>query len=55
MLNPVTGTPAKVRFSLPEGSPRRVSVYRNELEYYYGPRQYVRIQFDRDGAIVTSR
>jgi hypothetical protein len=55
VVNPVTGTPANVRFSLPEGSPRRVNVYARELEYYYGPRQYVRIQFDRDGAIVTSR
>jgi hypothetical protein len=55
LINPVTGTPNAVRFSLPEGSPRRVSVYRNEVEFTYGPRQFVRIQFDRDGAQVISR
>jgi hypothetical protein len=44
-----------VRFSLPEGTPRRVVVRENEIEFRYGLRQFVRIQFDEDGALVTSR
>jgi len=55
MINPVTKQPTQVRFTLPEGTPRRVIVERNEIEFFYGLRNFVRIQFDRDGAIVTSR
>ena len=55
LLNPVTRQPDRVRFTLPEGAPRRVDTRRNEIEFNYGPRQFVRIEFDRDGAIVTSR
>lgn len=55
LLNPVTNAPTTVRFSLPPGTPRRVEVERREIEFDYGPRRYVRIRFDRDGAEVTSR
>jgi hypothetical protein len=55
IVNPVTKTPTTVRFSLPEGSPRRVTLRENEIEFHYGLRHFVRIQFDEDGAIVTSR
>lgn len=55
VLNPVTRQPAKVRFTLPEGTPQRVDTGANNLEFVYGPRQFVRIEFDRDGALVTSR
>jgi hypothetical protein len=55
IVNPVTKTPTIVRFSLPEGSPRRVIVRENEIEFFYGIRHFVRIQFDEDGALVTSR
>ena len=55
MLNPVSNQATTVRFALPEGTPRRVNVSRNQIEFDYGPRQYVRIRFDREGAEVISR
>jgi len=55
LINPVTNQPATVRFTLPEGTPRRVNVSRNEIEFSYGLRRFVRIQFDRDGAEVVTR
>lgn len=55
LLNPITKQPTRVRFNLPEGTPRRVIVDRNEIEFFYGLRHFVRIEFDREGAIVTSR
>ena len=55
LINPVTKQPTSVRFSLPEGTPRRVVVTRDSIEWVYGLRQWVRIEFDRDGATVISR
>jgi hypothetical protein len=55
IVNPVTKTPTMVRFSLPDGTPRRVIVRETEIEFSYGLRHFVRIQFDEDGAVVTSR
>jgi hypothetical protein len=55
IVNPVTNQPATVRFSLPEGSPRRVVVTRDSIEFIYRIGQWVRIDFNRDGAKVTSR
>jgi hypothetical protein len=55
ILSPVTKEPTPVRFMLPEGSPKRVNVGDRDIEFRYGPRQFVRIEFDKDGAIITSR
>ncbi len=55
ILNPVTKQPNTVRFILPEGSPRRVDVRGNSIEFFYRIGQWVRIEFDRDGAQVTAR
>lgn len=55
ILNPVSRQPTPVRFILPEGKPRRVHVTRDSIEFVYGLRQWVRIEFDRDGVQVTSR
>ena len=55
LLNPLTGVPATVQFSLPAGSPRNVVVSRRELAFVYESGQLVRIRFDRRGARVTSR
>jgi hypothetical protein len=55
MINPTTNQPTQVRFTLPEGSPRRVIVNRNSIEFVYALRTWVRIEFDRDGAMVTAR
>jgi hypothetical protein len=55
LLNPVTNQPTTVRFTLPEGTPRRVIITRDSLEFIYGLRQWVRIEFERDGVRVTSR
>ena len=55
ILNPLTKQPNSVRFSLPEGTPRRVQVTRDSIEWHYGLRNWVRIEFDRDGATVISR
>ena len=38
-----------------DGTPRRVMVRRNEIEFDYGLRRFVRIEFDQDGAQVISR
>lgn len=54
LLNPITKEPTTVRFTLPEGSPKRVHLRSNEIEFDYGIRRFVRITFDRDGAMVTS-
>jgi hypothetical protein len=55
LQNPLTLQPTPVRFTLPEGTPRRVLVHRRDIEFIYGPRQFVRIEFDRDGAQVVAR
>jgi outer membrane biosynthesis protein TonB len=55
IMSPVTNQATPVRFSLPEGNPRRVHVRRNEIEFDYGIRHFVRIEFDNEGAMVTSR
>lgn len=55
IANPITGRAETVRFSLPEGEPRNVRTNRHSIEFVYGPRQFVRIEFDRDGPMVTSR
>jgi len=55
ILNPVSKQPTSVRFILPEGTPRRVHVTRDSIEWVYGLRQWVRIEFDRDGVQVTAR
>ncbi|MBI3412245.1 MAG: hypothetical protein HY040_28270 [Planctomycetes bacterium] len=55
LLNPVTKEPTTVRFILPEGTPRRIQVRENQLEFNYGLRRFVRIEFDNEGAQVVSR
>jgi hypothetical protein len=55
ILNPVSKQPTTVRFTLPEGTPRRVVTTRDSIEFIYSLRQWVRIEFDRDGVTVTSR
>lgn len=55
IVSPVTKQPTPVRFTLPEGTPKRVQLLPDGIEFIYGPRRFVRIQFDNDGAFVTSR
>jgi hypothetical protein len=55
VVNPVTKQPANVRFTLPEGTPRRVVTTRDSIEFIYSLRQWVRIEFDTDGVKVTTR
>jgi hypothetical protein len=55
LINPVTNQPTKVRFTLPDGTPRSINVRRNEIEFRYGLLRFVRIEFDKDGAQVVSR
>ncbi len=55
LINPATNQPTTVRFTLPEGTPRRVHVSGREIEFDYGARRYVKIQFDSDGAVVITR
>lgn len=55
LINPVTKKPTTVRFSLPEGLPKSVEYRGNTVEFRYGPLRFVRIEFDKDGAVVTSR
>ena len=53
--SPVTKEPTTVRFTLPEGTPKNVQVNGRSIEFQYGQRQFVRIEFDKEGALVTSR
>lgn len=55
ILNPLTNQPTTVRFTLPEGTPRRVIVDRRSVEWVYTLRTRVLIEFDRGGASVTAR
>jgi len=55
LINPVTNSPTPVAFTLPEGTPRRVAVNKERITFVYGFRHWVRIKFDKDGAIVSSR
>ncbi len=55
IVSPVTNQLTQVRFTLPDGNPRRVHIRRNEVEFDYGVRHFVRIEFDNEGAMVTSR
>lgn len=55
LQNPVTKQPTTVRFMLPDGTPKRVDVRQNSIEFFYRLGHWVRIEFDRDGAQVTSR
>lgn len=55
VINPVTKMPTSVRFALPNGTPERVVADDRKIEFIYGPRSFVRIEFDEGGALVTSR
>jgi hypothetical protein len=55
LINPLTQAATPVRFSLPEGMPRRVIVDPQGVEFAYGLRHFVRIHFNADGVVVTSR
>jgi hypothetical protein len=55
VINPVTKQPSRVQFTLPEGTPKRVIVNANDVEFRYGVLRFVRIEFDADGVQVTSR
>jgi hypothetical protein len=52
LLHPVTGAPVHVAFTLPDGAPRKVRVYKRELEFDYG-RHEVSIRFKPDGRVVV--
>jgi hypothetical protein len=55
LINPLTQAPTPVRFLLPEGMPRGVMVDPQGVEFRYGLRHFVRIHFNSDGVVVTSR
>jgi len=55
LVNPVTKRPTNVRFTLPDGMLKSVQYRGNTVEFSYGPLRFVRIDFDKDGAVVTSR
>ena len=55
VLNPLTNQPTTVRFTLPEGTPRRVIVDRDSIEWVYTLRTRVLIEFERGGAKVIAR
>ncbi len=55
IVNPVNNKATNVKFTLPEGNPRRVHLRQNEIEFDYGIRRFVRIEFDNEGAMITSR
>jgi hypothetical protein len=48
--HPVTCEPVKVCFCLPEGCPKKVRVYRREIDFDYGKTE-VGIRFIRDGRV----
>ena len=55
LVNPANQQPTAVRFTLPEGTPRRVITTPDSVEFFYRIGHWVRIEFDRGGAIVTAR
>ncbi len=55
LINPLTKAATPVRSSLPDGMPRRVIADPQGVEFVYGVRHFVRIHFNSDGAVVTSR
>lgn len=55
LINPITKQPTRVRFTLPAGTPKRVIVNRDEVEFRYGLFQFVRIEFTANGAQVTTK
>ena len=55
LINPLTQAVTPVRFSLPEGMPRRILVDPQGVEFVYGLRHFVRIRFNSDGVVVTAR
>jgi hypothetical protein len=55
VINPITNAPTLVRFTLPEGTARRVAVRRDEVVFHYGRLHFVRIEFTLAGATVISR
>jgi hypothetical protein len=50
LIHPVSRAPVKVRFTLPDGPPRKVRVRRRELVFDYG-RHRVKVRFIRDGSV----
>lgn len=50
LIHPKTCQPVRVCFTLPAGTPRKVRVERNELEFDYGRRE-VEIRFKNDGSV----
>jgi hypothetical protein len=50
LLHPATGQPVQVAFTLPDGPPRKVRVYRYRLAFDYG-RRTVALVFRRDGSV----
>lgn len=54
LTNPVNGRPEVVKFSLP-GEPRNVRTNATSIDFVYGIRQFVRIEFDQDGPMVITR
>jgi hypothetical protein len=55
LINPITKQATKVHFTLPAGTPKRVIVNRDEVEFRYGLFQFVRIEFTANGAQVVTR
>ena len=54
LINPLTNQPTPVRFSL-HAAPQNVRLGDNLIEFQFGPNQFVRVEFDRQGAFVVSR
>ena len=55
VIHPVSKASVRVRFTLPEGEPRRVRVHRRDLVFDYG-RHKVKVRFVPDGRVkVFSR
>jgi hypothetical protein len=50
LRHPFTGRPVAVRFTLPEGRPRKVRVSRLRIQFDYG-RKRVTVRFFRDGTV----
>jgi hypothetical protein len=53
LVHPVTGSPIEVRFTLPNGTPRKVQAGRRDLEFDYGSRG-VEINFEKDGTVTVN-
>jgi hypothetical protein len=55
LKHPTTGKPVTVSFTLPPGTPKKVTAGRLKLEFHYARGRPVVVRFFRNGNVVVRR